>query len=161
MSIIDLQSPWLRHPRIWWTIGAFMLVFAVGNWLWGRDPPTKIGAQYNVPEVAAGQRVHIVVPVYRQLGRHCSVDISRSFISSEHARALLTARQHVSWEGLEAREKDTPGQLVIDVLVPAGAPLGMSEIETENQYTCPFNPSTWLWPIEDRWTFRFMVVKAT
>jgi hypothetical protein len=99
----------------------------------------------------------MTMPAKRNLDRKCSVRISRSFVSSEHARTIVTANQWVSAEGLEAREKDTPGQLIITVNVPSNAPPGASAFDTENQYYCPFNPSTWLWPIEDRWVFNVNV----
>jgi hypothetical protein len=155
--MIDFESIWLRHPRVWWTIGAFMLFGSVTTWLLNRDVPTIIGVQYMVPTVEAGQPVKMVMPAHRTIERKCSVDISRTFVNSEHGRSVVTANQHVSAEGLEARERETPGQLLITVNVPTNAPPGPSSFDTENRYKCPFNPSTWVWPIEDRWTFNVNV----
>jgi hypothetical protein len=153
-----LDSVWLRHPRIWWTLGGLILLASVATWVFNREVPTLIGVQYMVPTVEAGKPLVMIVPAHRNLDRKCAVDISRTFVNSEHARQVVTSMQHVSAEGLEAREKETPGQLIVTVNVPANAPPGPSQFDTENQYRCPFNPSTWFWKIEDRWTYNLNVI---
>lgn len=152
-----LDSLWVRHPRIWLVAGGLIWVGILALLVLGRDPPTEFFDQRSVPSGAPGQTVTVTVPVKRNLDRLCSVDSSRTFFDSNHAADTLSTNQHISAEGLALREKANPGKLVFNVPIPLTASPGMAKVITENQYFCPFNPTTWFKRIDDAWESYILV----
>jgi hypothetical protein len=157
-SKVILESPWVKHPRVWVTAGVLCMAATLVMWVSNREVPTVIGVPYNTPEVRAGERVRIVLPAQRSLERRCSIRLSRTLVKSDQAQETLVANQFVSADGVEERHKETPGQLVLDILIPESSPPGLSKIRTENEYICPFNPSTWIFPIQDSWLVNINVL---
>ena len=154
---IVIESPWLKHPRVWWTIFVVGMFASVLMWVSNRDVPSVFGQQYTIPEVVAGGTVKLVVPITRQLNRGCSIDTDRSFIDSSGASENILENQHASAETLAKREAESPGYLTINVRIPDHAPEGPARIRTENQYLCPWNPTTYFWRIDHTWDYKVFV----
>lgn len=147
-----MGSHWFKHPRIWLTIGVVGLIVTLINWVEDRDPPTLIGTQYFVPSAPAGGTLIVKMHVQRNLGRACSLGSSRSFVGANHSWSLIVPYEFASAEGRARREEEEPNVLTMNIRIPNEAPVGPAQIVTENRYTCTWNPTTWLLPIDTSWT---------
>ena len=159
MSLLD--SPWLRHPRIWITIGVLGWAIAFSLALADRDPPTIVpDLTESTAVVQAGTELRIAIPVKRDLSKRCSVKTTRFLIDSTHATRTLVPTEYTSMEGRKLRERESPSVLNLVLPIESHVPEGSTLVQTENQYVCLFNPTTWIVPIDDSWAVRFYVTQA-
>lgn len=154
---IVIESMWMRHPRIWLTIGTLGLLATMTMWLASRESPNTYGTQYTIPEVVAGGTVRLVMPLQRETSRRCSIDTDRTFVDSSGASEIIVENQHTSAMSVSKRETETPGYLVTNIHIPDHAPEGLGIIRTENQFLCPWNPTTYFWRIDQTWDYRVQV----
>lgn len=155
---VILDSHWLRHPRVWFTIGALGFILAITTWLNSREPGTVVPSVWQAPDTAAGEAVRVDIPVTRHLSRRCSIITSRRIVDSNHSEETIIDQQLTSADSIAKREQETPGRLVLTIRVPPKTPPGQTQIVTDNAYRCLWNPSSWVFPIEDRWTIYFVTL---
>lgn len=156
-----LDSPWLRHPRVWLTVGVLGWMLAFGLALADRDPPTIISDLTDTGLIVqAGSELRVSVPVKRDMSRRCSVRTTRFLIDSTHATRTVIPTEYTSAEGRKLRDKESPRALNLALSIQASVPEGSTLLQTENQYVCLLNPTTWFVPIDDSWVVRFYVIAA-
>lgn len=147
-----------RHPRalIWIAILVPFVAFAF--FFYDREAPVQIDDQMSIPAVRAGDELNIELTVKRDLRRFCSMTLSRDLMTSTSERKNLINNQRVSPEGIRDRNRLSPGKLDILIVIPNNTPSGESHILTNAAFTCSRNPTTWVWPIEANYDWRFMVL---
>lgn len=119
-----------------------------------RKPPFAILSVE--PAIAkAGETVTITAEVWRDQGRNCSVQMSRSvFDARGHRSDYPVAR--FSDQVIDDIERRTPGMLKVSFVVPANAVPGTAELISVLDYRC--NRVHALWPIEVTTRMPFEVV---
>lgn len=153
-----IASHWFRHPRVWFTAGALGFVLAIATWLNSREPGTVVPHVWQAPDTPAGDAVRVDIPVVRHVSRRCSIITSRRIVDSTHSEETIIDQQLTTAASVDKREMETPGRLVLTLRISPKTPPGQTQIVTDNAYRCLWNPSSWLVPIEDRWTVYFVTL---
>jgi hypothetical protein len=146
-------TEWL-HRTLWvaYLVLALMAVVFL-MLLMDRKTPFKVLPMQPVI-VQAGEWAFINAPVWRDPERKCSATFSRFLFDADGARFDLTGQQLATAQMIQRLERDTPGRLLIKVMLPPakdethpqGMARGQALLLTNISYVC--NRAQRVWPLE-------------
>lgn len=159
MNLSPTLAFFVANPKWNWWYSGIMFAGILTFFVVDRDPPAAVGVQTSVPEVYAGQEVHMNLPVSRDLSRNCTMKVTRELMDSQQQKRIIVTEQQVSPEGFKERQKLSPGALKIVIPVPVTTPSGVAHILTSTRWSCNRNPTTWDWafPITADYDWLFYV----
>lgn len=115
-----------------------ILAVSVGQVVWwalDRDPPFRlVSHQVNSPH--AGGVLSVRAKVQRDLERDCSVTFSRYLFDRNGTRHENTGPQVMTAQTIRNMDAMAPGELNVQMLVPANFPPGPASMTTVLEYRC-------------------------
>ena len=133
---IMTRATQLLERMIWlWII---LLIVSVGQVVWwamDRSPPFRVVShQVNSPH--AGGVLTVRAKVQRDLERDCSVTFSHYLLDRNGARHENTGQQVMTAQAIRNMDAMAPGELNVQMLVPANFPPGPGSMTTVLEYRC-------------------------
>ncbi len=115
-----------------------LLIVSVGQVIWwalDRSPPFRVlSHQVNSPH--AGGVLTVRAKVQRDLERDCSVTFSHYLLDRNGARHENTGQQVMTAQAIRNMDAMAPGELNVQMLVPANFPPGPGSMTTVLEYRC-------------------------
>lgn len=145
-------NEWMERGLWLAVFGILVGVFTV-IWLlmpFNRTPPISWPADLNI-ELHAGEWNEIILPVRRDLSRHCEATSSWTLRDADGSRFVLAAQIAVSDADIRDMEANYPGQIKRMVLIPPmtgvykGIDPGPGALTNTLVYRCNFTQA--IWPI--------------
>lgn len=135
---------------------SIVCLLSVQLFLWGfdRQPPFKLLGWAVTQPAYPGGTVELILRVERDMYKECSVIVSR-FISDGQGFRTYLPTQEMTWEALQALERNTPGYAKVSTRVPDNARPGSGVFGTLLRYEC--NPTQRLWPLYMTLEFPFII----
>jgi len=127
----------LMQTRFWVSVLYFLLAGTAASLGWfatDREPPFEVISNERVIAYA-GHTVTLRAKVRREIWRQCSADMSRYVLDPQGDRLDL-GQSHFSAKFIEDMEKLYPGELRIQVPIPADFDTGPSVLVSVLQYRC-------------------------
>lgn len=156
MIFLDRWS--LAHPKTLLLFAAMLPLLAFMYFFYDRDPPTIITGVPAIPRARVGEEVTINVPMDRDLGRNCSVSITRSIVDSSLQNTILVPHQEIGPQGLRLRDEMDEHYFHVKFTIPVGLPSGRAHLLTDASWMCGKNPTTWVMPIRRTWDWPFDIL---
>lgn len=133
---IMTRATQLLERMMWFWI--ILLIVSVGQVIWwamDRSPPFRVlSHQVNSPH--AGGVLTVRAKVQRDLERDCSVTFSHYLLDRNGARHENTGQQVMTAQAIRNMDAMAPGELNVQMLVPANFPPGPGSMTTVLEYRC-------------------------
>lgn len=142
------QYRYLWVPHIIITLFCAQMVI----WAFDRKSPFEVVSSVSEP-VMPGDHVSLIVYVRRDTSRGCRVDITRWLESGGYRTYLIPLSFEA--EDLAVLQKELPGKLLLNIIVPKWFPEGTALYRGSLVYEC--NPLHKIWPIVYQQSIPFVV----